>query len=57
MGKHNGEVIDLSIDQLFTTRSPSTSKDDMVQIWDNLFDAGKIVYCMEIKYMKDYCVV
>jgi hypothetical protein len=57
MGKHNGEVTYFSIDQLFTTRPPSASKDGTVQIWDNLFDADKIVCCVEIKYMQDYCVV
>ena len=57
MGKHNGQVTDLAIDQLFTTRPPSASKDGTVQIWDNLFDASKIVFFVYIKYMQGYCVV
>eukprot|EP01018_Ginkgo_biloba_P025568 Gb_04906 [translate_table: standard] len=33
MGKHEGEVTDLSISQWITTRLASASKDGMVQIW------------------------
>lgn len=33
IGKHNGEVTDLSIDQWLTTRLASASKDGTVQIW------------------------